>query len=241
MAICKFNGIMTPRQYEESVGNFFLKQGYEVEITPLSGDYGVDLFVRKNGEKHAIQAKMYGNSRKINRQCVMELHGAKHYFDCDHAVIVTDGKLLPDALEVADKLRIQIIYLAIPAKESLAVRKSETPTFDNLWEKYIIPLEGKSLMKSNGESNIILKANWTGIERITSNGKRGKIKIEIFRTAINQLLNAGKITRDDINQNYTGRASSGIILILSQIPFFKLATNPSGLVYSKAAKTTWNI
>jgi hypothetical protein len=225
---------MTPRQYEESVGEFFRKLGYKVEITPLSNDYGVDIFAWKGGEKHAIQAKMYGKARKINRQCVMELCGAKQYFDCDHAVIVTNGKFLPDAIEVAKKLDVQIIYLEESAFVNLKNAKVKGLTFDELWEKYILPLEGKTLTKANGESNTILACDWGGIERITSNGKPGKIKIEIFRTAINQLLSTGSITRDEINQNYTGRASSGVILILSQIPFFKIETNPLRLTCSKS-------
>ena len=62
---------------------------------------------------------------------------------------------------------------------------------------------------------------------------KGKIKIEIFKQAINKLLTDGFITRDYINQNYVGRASSGIILVLSQVPYFKLTDKPTGLKYEK--------
>jgi len=58
-----------------------------------------------------------------------------------------------------------------------------------------------------------------------------KIKVEIFKQAINKLLADGSITRDYINQNYVGRASSGVILILSQVPFYRLTENPTGLKY----------
>lgn len=33
-----------------------------------------------------------GKVRKINRQMLMELHGAKDYFDCSKAIKVTDGE-----------------------------------------------------------------------------------------------------------------------------------------------------
>ena len=75
--------------------------------------------------------------------------------------------------------------------------------------------------------------NWSEVERLTSNGNKGKIKIEIFKQAINQLLTDGSITRDYINQNYVGRASSGVILILSQVPFFRLTEKPVGLIFIK--------
>ena len=225
---------MTPRQFEELVCEHYRKQGYKAEITPLSGDYGIDVFATKGKEKLAIQAKMYGNStRKINRQCVMELHGAKDYFDCTKAIIATDGTFLKDAIQVAEKLNIDIIYLDSLTIAKPTTSKSKEKTFDDIWLKYIIPLQGKTLTKSNNETNVIVTADWSGIERITSNGKKGKIKIEIFKQTINKLLTKGHITRDDINQNYTGRASSGIILILSQVPFFDTTKNPTGLVYKK--------
>lgn len=224
---------MTPKQFEEYVCELFTSKGYKSETTPFCNDYGVDVFAIKGKEKIAIQAKMYGGStRKINRQMVMELEGAKNYFDCTKAIIATDGLLLEDAKQVADKLNIEVLYLSnivLPAKST--IKKTSTATFEKIWEQYIMPLKGKKLMRSNGEFNEIIKVDWSGIERITSTGKPGKIKIEIFKYAIDKLLIDGKISRDEINQNYAGRASSGIILILSQVPFFKHCSNPSGLAY----------
>jgi len=224
---------MNPRQFEELVCEHFRNQGYKAEMTTYSNDYGIDVFATKGKEKLAIQAKMYGSStRKINRQMIMELYGAKDYFDCTKAIIATDGTLLPDAIEVASKLKIEILYLnsftTMPEKKNI---KSSGKSFDSIWGNYIIPLEGKILTRSNGDTNKIIKADWSGIERLTSNGKKGKIKIEIFKLTVNKLLSEGYITRDEINQNYSGRASSGIVLILSQVPFFELTDYPTGLKY----------
>ncbi|MCK9280907.1 MAG: restriction endonuclease [Melioribacteraceae bacterium] len=225
---------MNPKEFEELVCEHFRNKGYNVEATSYCNDYGVDLFAYKGNEKIAVQAKMYGGgSRKINRQMVMELHGAKDYFDCTKAVIATDGALLPDAIEVARKLKIDIINIDFSAILTPHETKLDDKTFESIWEQYIIPLQGKTLIRSNGETNKILKIDWSEVKRITSNGNEGKIKIEIFRLAINKLLEEGSITRDYINQNYVSRASSGIILILSQVPFFQLTSKPTGLKYIK--------
>jgi hypothetical protein len=226
---------MNPRQFEELVCEYYRNQGYKAETTPYSNDHGIDVFATKGKEKLAIQAKMYGNStRKINRQMVMELHGAKDYFDCSKAIIATDGILLSDAIEVAKKLKIEILYIDSLTQISInKPAKLNEKTFENIWEKYIIPLSGKTLKKENGKINKILKADWSGIERLTSNGNKGKIKIEIFKQTINKLLTEGFITRNEINQNYSGRASSGIVLILSQVPFFRQTERPTGLRYEK--------
>jgi len=223
---------MNPKQFEELVCEHFRNKGYEANTTSYSNDYGVDVFATKGKEKIAIQAKMYGSgTRKINRQMVMELHGAKDFFDCSKAVIATDGILLSDALEVAKKLKIEV--LNINGSLSLISNKKtfSDKTFEGIWEKYIIPLQGKTLTRESGETNEIVKVNWSEVERITSNGNKGKIKVEIFKQATNKLLTDGSITRDYINQNYVGRASSGVILILSQVPFFKLTDKPTGLKY----------
>ena len=229
---------MNPRQFEELVCIHFRHRGYKAEITTYSNDYGIDVFAIKGKEKIAIQAKMYGHTtRKINRQMVMELHGAKDFFDCTKAVIATDGTFLPDAFTVAEKLKIEILYLnefqiSIPKHKAQTKNKADK-TFEQIWENYIIPLQGKTLTRSNGETNQIIKADWSGIERLTSNGNNGKIKIEIFKQAVNKLLKEGSITRDYINQNYVGRASSGIVLVLSQVPFFKKTERPTGLKYDE--------
>lgn len=223
---------MNPRQFEELVCEYFRKQGYKAETTSYSNDYGIDVFATKGKEKIAVQAKMFGGTtRKINRQVVMELYGAKDFFDCTKAVMATDGTFLPTAIEVAKKLKIEILYF--DSFQSLPTAKTNRKTFESIWEKYIIPLHGKTLTRTNGETNKILKADWSGIERVTSNGNNGKIKIEIFKQTVNKLLADGFITRDEINQNYSGRASSGVILVLSQIPFFTMTYAPTGLQYKK--------
>lgn len=225
---------MTPKQFEELVCEHFRNKGFKSEATSYSNDYGVDVFATKGKEKIAVQAKMYGGgTRKINRQMVMELHGAKDYFDCTKAVIATDGILLADATEVANKLKIEILNIDSSVPSTTKRPPSNDKTFDSIWEKYIIPLQGKTLTRDTGETNEIVKVNWSEVERLTSNGNKGKIKVEIFKQAINKLLADGSITRDYINQNYVGRASSGVILILSQVPFFRLTDKPTGLIYIK--------
>ena len=236
---------MTPREYEKCVSDYFKEQGYEVELTPQSNDYGVDVFARKGDEKIAIQVKMYGNSsRKVNRQMIMNLHGAKDYFGCTHGVLATNGEVMPDAVEVAQELGIEILKiqentsdlndLQETTDEMGNMRNEESDkihAFDDIWKNYVMPLEGKVLYNSKG-MNRILKVDWTGVRRITSTGKEGTIPIESFKMAVDKLLEDGAVTRDYINQN-SSRVSSGIVLILSQVPFFKMEKDPLRLVFQR--------
>lgn len=214
-----------PIGYEHFVGNYFQKKGYRITTTPLSGDYGVDIFAENDIRKIAIQVKMYGDSaRKVNRKCIMELYGAKDYFDCNKAILVTNGNVSDDASEVANKLKIEILKLEYSYKNELA--KVDLNSFESIWENYIFPLKNKELIREDGKKNLILNVDWSGIKRITSNGKQNFINIEIFKEAYKIILKEGFISREYINQNYIGRASSGVILILAQLPFLELKRNP---------------
>ena len=222
---------MNPEQYELQVADFFEKKGYITDITSFTNDYGVDVFATKGNKKIAIQAKMYGSGRSINRQMVMELCGSMHYFDCTSAKLVTNGQVLSDAQEVAKKLRIEIIYLnPDPDFKSKNLNKD---SFSNIWEQYIMPLQGKTITRTNGKTNKIITVDWSGIKRITSNGKTATIKIEIFKQVIRHLEKHKEITRSAINDDYLGRASSGICLIISQIPFIEYSSRPAKLIWKK--------
>lgn len=237
---------MKPREYEEYVASIFQERGYEVNLTPQSNDWGIDVIAIKGEEKIAVQAKMYGHtSRKVNRAVIMQLYGAMAYQDCTKAVLATDGEVLDDAVIVAKKLGIELLFtrgslltdksavVKIEQNENLAWEANGNyPSFDEVWSRYIMQLKGKTLYNSIG-SNKIVDVDWAGITRVTSKGKRGKIQIEAFRLAYKELMSKGFVSRDYINQQIDKRCSSGVTHILSQLPFVSLESNPLGLRLDK--------
>lgn len=163
----------------------------------------------------------------------MELHGSKDYFNCSKAVLVTNGSIILNAKDVAKKLGIELKHVEPNEEFCNNSKKKEKAPFDLIWEEYIFPLKGKTLERSNGKSNRIIDVNWGEVVRETSIGNKQSINIEIFKLAINKILGSGKISRKTINEEYARRASSGIVLILSQIPFFIKTENPSGLLLNE--------
>lgn len=221
---------MRPDEYEHIVAEYFEQKGFSTKVSQYSNDYGVDVFATKGKTKIAIQAKMFGNStRPINRQMIMELHGAKDYFDCTKAIMATNGRIIDNALEVAEKLKIEVLNIPAIKTNFKSKTKKQSGKFETIWEKYVMPLEGKTIKRADGKTNKILTVDWSGIKRITSNGREQKIKIEIFKKTINYLLKNDSITRKYINDEYQYRASSGIVLILSNTSKFELTYNPTGL------------
>lgn len=225
---------MKPREYELYVAKKFEEQGYKTTVTQYSNDGGIDVIAQKGNEKIAIQAKMYGNTRKVSKATIMQLYGAMTCQDCTKAILATDGELLEDAIETAKKLKIEIMHITpdvttfVP-KENGGNRpnnsKGKYLTFDEAWEKYIVPLKGRTLENTQG-SNTIIEVNWGGIQRKTSTGKIGKIEIEGFRLAYEELIKNGNVSREFINQQVDKRCSSGIVLVLSQIPYVEITRKP---------------
>jgi restriction system protein len=220
---------MTPREYEELVADVLRSDGWHVDLTAGVGDYGVDAFARRGEEKIAVQAKIYGTTRRVNRAAVMQLHGASAYFDCTGALLATDGELLSDAQEVAEKLNIAVRSIRSGDVPRPRGSSSEAIDFDSIWQNYIVPLEGTTLRRQGGRSNDVLRVDWSGLQRRTSNGQVGVIGIEIFRSVVNRLLKGETVSRAQIDDEYPGRASSGIVLVLSQVPLFEVSTAPVGL------------
>ena len=45
---------MSPEEYEQLVADQLKNDGFETQLTPTSGDYGIDIFATKQGVKLAV-------------------------------------------------------------------------------------------------------------------------------------------------------------------------------------------
>ncbi len=97
---------LTGEEFEELLKAYFRKNGYKVQLTPKSGDYGADLIVKKNGEKIIVQAKRYKGSVGIS--AVQEVIGAKEYYNGDKALVITNSYFTPAAKELAGKTKVKL-------------------------------------------------------------------------------------------------------------------------------------
>lgn len=100
----KNNGI----QYEMYVADKLNSKGYtNVSLTPKSGDFGADIIAYEGSRKFCFQCKYYSGSVGIS--AVQEVMGAKSYYDCDVAVVVTNSKLTASAKELALKSGVVVM------------------------------------------------------------------------------------------------------------------------------------
>jgi restriction system protein len=74
---------------------------YNVEKTPVTGDFGADLLLKRRDEKVAIQAKCYSGS--VGVDAVQQALAGKEFYRCRHAMVVTNSKFTKNAVEFAKK------------------------------------------------------------------------------------------------------------------------------------------
>lgn len=178
---------------------------------------------------------MYGASKtKISRKDVMELHGVMDYFDCDRAFFFYNGKISSDALKAAEKLRVEWIYVDYLEMDSPLTTDytNDAISIDEIWDKYIKPLEGKELINTQGFSNKILKVDDAYIVRLSHTGKLSKVKKDWFKWIIDRVLHYGYAEAVDLRNEFHCRESSFVTLVFREIPLFKVTYNPRTIKFA---------
>lgn len=82
------------------------KQGYPVELTPGTGDYGVDFFAEIDDERVAFQCKRTKVESMIG--AVQEVYAGGRYYDCRKFVVVSPSGFTYSAEIMARKLGVQL-------------------------------------------------------------------------------------------------------------------------------------
>lgn len=100
---------MRPEKFEELACNLFEKIGYTTELTPRTGDHGVDAYLYNENEKIVLQCKRVKNS--VGEPVIRDLYGAVHDTKSNSAIIVTTGKVSQKAREWIKDKPIRIIEL----------------------------------------------------------------------------------------------------------------------------------
>ena len=86
-------------KFEEYVAELFRLQGYKIQTTAISGDYGVDLIVIKDGVCTAIQTKRY--SKAVNQAAVREVVAGMKQYDCSQSMVITNNYFTKFAVDLA--------------------------------------------------------------------------------------------------------------------------------------------
>ena len=91
--------MMTGKEFENFIANFFTKQGYSTSLTKASGDQGIDVLIEKNGIKTGIQLKCYSGT--VGNSAIQEACAAKSFYKCNKVMVITNSHFSKSAKELA--------------------------------------------------------------------------------------------------------------------------------------------
>ncbi|WP_157561170.1 restriction endonuclease [Mycobacterium sp. E802] len=91
---------MTGLQFEDHVAHVARRCGLPVIMTPLTGDWGVDLIVGHRPNRVAVQCKRL--SRPVGTAAVQEVVAGAPMQDCARTMVVTNNEFTPAARKLAE-------------------------------------------------------------------------------------------------------------------------------------------
>jgi restriction system protein len=130
---------MTGIEYEHFVAQHYRADGYKnVFVTKGSGDFGADIILydkQTNTQKFCIQCKK--SSSPVGVKAVQEVLGAREYYKCNGALVITTSTFTEAAKEMAGKTGVALVekftsskYFPPPKRKKR--KKKNTNKKDNL-------------------------------------------------------------------------------------------------------------
>jgi Holliday junction resolvasome RuvABC ATP-dependent DNA helicase subunit len=98
---------MEGAEFEQWVAALFTKAGFHVEITPVSGDHGVDLWASISGCMVAVQCKRWNGS--IGEPVLRDLYGAMMAAKVQFGCLVTTGSFTAQAFQFAKNKPLHLV------------------------------------------------------------------------------------------------------------------------------------
>ena len=104
----KYNPKMTGVEYEHFCQEQLRRLKWSVTTTKSSGDQGVDLIAKREGQTIAIQCKRH--SKPISNKAVQEIFSGMKYYDIDQGIVISNNKFTASAANLAFKNKIRLIH-----------------------------------------------------------------------------------------------------------------------------------
>jgi restriction system protein len=113
---------MTGLEFEDFVARIARSCGVPVIMTPLSGDWGVDLIVGHRPNRVAVQCKR--QSRPVGAGAVQEVVAGAPMQDCAKTMVVTNHEFTPAARKLAELHGCELIGGADLPRLKSVIRKA---------------------------------------------------------------------------------------------------------------------
>ena len=105
---------LTDKEFEHFLGDLWRERGWETNVTPRSGDDGVDVIATRDDhypQKRLIQAKHIGEEAKLSKSIVQQYSYLHQKEDVDEVLLVTTGGFTSGARHAAKVANVKLINL----------------------------------------------------------------------------------------------------------------------------------
>ncbi|PWW26636.1 restriction system protein [Cytobacillus oceanisediminis] len=102
---------MTSYDFEKFVANLYLAKGFDVELTPRTGDGGKDIILRKNNEIYLVECKRYNEKNKVSRPEIQKFHSALMDMDAKEGFFITTSYFTQPASTYSINKPIKLVDL----------------------------------------------------------------------------------------------------------------------------------
>ncbi|MBI6885139.1 restriction endonuclease [Pseudomonas putida] len=107
-ALAGMAGVATGVEYEAFVAGNMRAAGWDITMTPASGDHGADILAEKAGVRVAVQCKLY--TSPVGNSSVQEVYSAKDFYRCHHGVVVSNADYTKAARKAATSLGVPLTH-----------------------------------------------------------------------------------------------------------------------------------
>jgi hypothetical protein len=152
-------------EFEHYIDKMLSQRGFQTELTPATGDYGIDIIAEKDGKRFAIQVKRYNSP--IPRTAVSDAVAGRRHYRCDIAMVITNNIFSPNAIKLAESNECVLID-----RKTLAEWTNSVPRIETL--KYEISLfydYASSLNKTRTANLVALSKFMTESEKFLLNAR----------------------------------------------------------------------
>ncbi len=98
---------LSGREFEQYLKSLFENMGFEVTLTKLSGDYGVDLIISKKGKQSIVQAKCYNHT--VGVKAVQEIVAGREHYKIYDAMVITNNYFSREAENLALETGVTLV------------------------------------------------------------------------------------------------------------------------------------
>jgi HJR/Mrr/RecB family endonuclease len=117
--------LMSGTEFEDYVARIARSCGVPVIMTPLTGDWGVDLILGRRPDRVAVQCKRFG--RPVGPGAVQEVVAGAPMQDCTRTMVVSNQGFTPAARRLADLHGCTLVGGADLPRLKAEIRRLTTP------------------------------------------------------------------------------------------------------------------